>query len=433
MNCTEIKEKFVEYIEGLLTDEQRQIVESHLKDCPQCQAELNALKALGSRIVSDAKNKQSEDFETAVFNRILRQQNLKLKQADKINRRFEIWRIIMKSKITKLAVAAVIIIATGLGIYFNVSPLAPNVTFADAIKPIMNARTMIFDFIVGDEEKGPAIHDIVSGDKIRRTFSNMSTIMILDTNSAKILTLIPESKNAMYIDFNGPLSEGTKNFTKFMRQTISDLQEMPIQNLGEKNIEGLKAVGFQTKKENKEFAVWADPRTAEPKRIEMRFGPTLYIIKNIEFDVPVDESLVSMEVPAGYTLQKNDMSMSKLTEQDFIESLRIWAQYILDGNFPETISVADYLKTTPLLGNKFDQAGLSREEGTRLGMTFGKGMAFFQQMAPKGVENKYVGQGVKLGDADKPIFWYKPKGSQNYRVIYGNLSVEEVTPENLPK
>ena len=40
---------------------------------------------------------------------------------------------------------------------------------------------------------------------------------------------------------------------------------------------------------------------------------------------------------------------------------------------------------------------------------------------------------VKLGDADKAIFWYRPKGAEKYRVIYGDLSVKDVAPENLPK
>jgi hypothetical protein len=45
----------------------------------------------------------------------------------------------------------------------------------------------------------------------------------------------------------------------------------------------------------------------------------------------------------------------------------------------------------------------------------------------------YAGKGVKLGDAQTVIFWYQPKGSQTYRVIYGDLSVKDVAPNDLPK
>jgi hypothetical protein len=118
MNCTECKEKFVEYIEGLLPDNQKQEVEAHLKNCRQCQTELEQLNSLGKRLTSDSENKQSmdstgspqADFENAVFNRIVREQNKRLKQAAGINRQLNIWRIIMKSRITKFAAAAAVVL-----------------------------------------------------------------------------------------------------------------------------------------------------------------------------------------------------------------------------------------------------------------------------------------------------------------------------------
>jgi hypothetical protein len=45
---------------------------------------------------------------------------------------------------------------------------------------------------------------------------------------------------------------------------------------------------------------------------------------------------------------------------------------------------------------------------------------------------KYLGKGVKLGDKDRIVCWYRPKGSRAYRVIYGDLSVKDVAPGDLP-
>ena len=45
----------------------------------------------------------------------------------------------------------------------------------------------------------------------------------------------------------------------------------------------------------------------------------------------------------------------------------------------------------------------------------------------------YAGKGVKRDTADKPIFWYRPKGKQTYRVIYADLSVGDADdPPNVP-
>jgi outer membrane lipoprotein-sorting protein len=347
---------------------------------------------------------------------------------------YVLWEYIMKSRITKLAAAAVIIIVA----FFGISQFfGGSVTFAQVIQPILNARTVVFDFVVGREGTGQVMHDIVAGSRIRRTFSNMDTILIIDLDNAKMLTLDPKSKSAVYIDIKGTIQEGTKSILELVRNIVTNLKEypeLPVQELGQQEIDGRKAIGFfLANKPTVELTIWADPRTAHPIRIEMLLGQSLYILKNIEFDVPVEESLVSMEPPAGYILSDQEFDMTQFTEQDFIESLRLWAELLLNGMFPEKMSTEDLMNLTPRIGEKISQMNISNEEGTRLGMTFPRGMIFFQQLDPSGADWHYAGKGVKLGDADKAIFWYRPKGSENYRVIFGDLSAEDVAPENLPK
>jgi outer membrane lipoprotein-sorting protein len=140
MNCTETREKLVEYTENLLTDSQRREIEAHLKGCQNCRMELQQLNELSQRIKSVSQSESSLDFENAVFNRIICEQNKKLKQADGINRQLHIWRIIMKSKITKFAAAAVILVAAILSVsIFNQSvPAASAMTqvLQDAINAV---------------------------------------------------------------------------------------------------------------------------------------------------------------------------------------------------------------------------------------------------------------------------------------------------------
>lgn len=145
MNCTEIREIFVEYIEGLLSAEQKQKLESHLENCPQCKMELESLRTLNQRFFADAENSRQKNFESEVLNKILCEQNKKLKQAAGTNRRFEIVRKIMKNRITKFAVAAAIIIAASLGItFFNKStPVAyANQILAEAVKAVSDLTSV---------------------------------------------------------------------------------------------------------------------------------------------------------------------------------------------------------------------------------------------------------------------------------------------------
>jgi len=344
---------------------------------------------------------------------------------------YVLWEYIMRSKITQLAAAAVIIIAVLIG----VSPfLGGTVTFADVIQPILNARTVVFDFIVGDEETSPVMHEIVVGTRIRRTISNIPNMtQILDLESAKILALDTEAKTATYIDIKGQLQEMTRSYIGFVRKVLMELKDSPnVKELGEQEIDGQKAIGFSGRGPNEEVSIWADPKTAVPIRVELRLGQLIVILKNFKFDVPIKDSQVSMDVPEGYTLDETQIDFTKGTEEDFIESLRIWAEFLLDGKFPEAIGTENYMKQMPLIGEKLAQLGLSKDEAAKLGMTLPRGM-FFLQLLEIDDKYHYAGRGVKLGDAEKAIFWYRPKGSETYRVIYGDLSVKDVAPQDLPK
>ncbi len=139
MNCTECNEKLVEYLEGLLAEAQKQTIQEHLKECRQCRSELEELAGLGNRIASNSSRWHRADFENAVLNRIIREQNLKLKQADKMNRRLGIWRKIMGSKTTKIAAAAVI----AAGVIFSITILDKSVPVAFGIEQVVDAYNNI--------------------------------------------------------------------------------------------------------------------------------------------------------------------------------------------------------------------------------------------------------------------------------------------------
>jgi outer membrane lipoprotein-sorting protein len=334
----------------------------------------------------------------------------------------------MRSSITRIAVAAAVLIVAALGVHYM---MAPSVTFADVIKPILNARTMIFDFIVGDEETSPLINETFVGQRIRRTMSNMPNItQIIDLDDARILALDDKEKTAAYVDIKGPLQERTKSYVGAIRKIIAELQDN-YEELGEQEIDGQKAVGFVIRGPNEEVKIWADPKTALPIRMELSIGQLFVILKNFQFDVPIEDSLISMDVPEGYTLQETKFDLSGSTEQDFIEGLRVWAK-VMDGRFPEALSTENSMKQVPLLTEKIAQLNLSDDETTQMMMKYVRGMLFHQILETQGTGH-YAGQGVKLGDAGKAIFWYQPEGSETWRVIYGDLSVKDVAPENLPK
>jgi integrase len=61
-----------------------------------------------------------------------------------------------------------------------------------------------------------------------------------------------------------------------------------------------------------------------------------------------------------------------------------------------------------------------------------RGITFYMMLKPEN-DSHYVGGGVKLGTPDCPILWYKPTGADKYRVIYADLSVKDMMPDDVKK
>ena len=346
-------------------------------------------------------------------------------------------RILMNSRWGKFAVAAAVVIAVLLGLQFLGNPLGSNLTFAQVIQPILNASTATFDIIIGVEDPNtPVIHDMAMGSCIRRTLSNApEAVSIIDLQASRILVLDESKKEAVYINIKGLPSIG--NYLDHLKNTFVTLQESPhftTEDLGTQQIDGREAVGFRAKHPKIEIVLWADARTGLPIRIESKEGQLNVICKNMQFDVPMNEVLFSMEPPEGYKLQAQttELDLFGSTEADFVEGLRLMAQTYGDGQFPDGVAVDDLLKQAPAMRKKSEELHLSSEEETALGVKIQKWLLFTRSFQGEG-KWYYRGKGVKLGEADKAIFWYRPKGSKTYRVIYGDLRVEDAALENLPE
>ena len=157
------------------------------------------------------------------------------------------------------------------------------------------------------------------------------------------------------------------------------------------------------------------------------------VCNNLQFDVALDESRFSMEIPDGYVVQQaGGIDFKKSSESDFIETLRIWAEIIEDGHFPDSINLEDIVKIGPKFDQGLKRSNLTKQQETEIAMRWGQGLVFIRLFKGQG-QWYYAGKGVKLGDSDTPIFWYQPKDSETWRVFYGDLAVEDVSPEDLPE
>ena len=176
------------------------------------------------------------------------------------------------------------------------------------------------------------------------------------------------------------------------------------------------------------MTLWADPATQLPVRIESTSaGPpkSEVAMTNFEFNIELDRSLFSVEIPDGYTVVDVNVVLSPPSENELIAALRMCSE-VSNGEFPtgfDAYSMGKYGATY------IHKKGIDVEKGAtgeQLQETIKIARGFqFVLMLPKEADAHYARAGAKYGDAERAVLWFKPTGSDKYRVIFGDLSVRE--------
>ncbi len=341
-------------------------------------------------------------------------------------------RKIMKSPITRIAAAAVIIIAVLTGIhYFGVSIPGTSVVFADVVERLHNARTMTYTV-----NATTAIEIAFKEPGYMRTTMPGGFVTVIDWTQGKGISTLPTRKQFIEMEMsNLPHDPAQQQFNVI--EKLRTLPDRADEELGTSEIDGRVLQGFRVTKEDVINTVWIDPKTRDLVRVETEFinAPGMNVVlTDFQFDVELDDSLFSLTPPDGYTRVEVQADVSGVTEQDLIEYLRAWSSWTKDGTFPPTFNPMEIQKVAMEMEQqgKFGDGQTTEQQRKRDAMTMYRGIMFLTQL-PAESNWRYAGEDVKFGDADTAIFWYRPEGSETYRVIYGDLSVNDVAPENLPK
>lgn len=154
----EINEQLAGFVLGELSQEQTLAVEKHLAQCRQCRDESERLQALlecaGHISKTSADEAICESVKQTLFAAIENEEKKDQTAGSNTGPTF-IWRTIMKSKITRLAAAAVIIIAVLAGInYFGGSIDGAGVAWAELVERVEQSHNKYYaELLLAMEEK----------------------------------------------------------------------------------------------------------------------------------------------------------------------------------------------------------------------------------------------------------------------------------------
>ena len=237
-------------------------------------------------------------------------------------------------------------------------------------------------------------------------------VSIADFERGRMLSLMPNKKEAMIFELKGKMSEDKIRKSNFFGN-------LPL-HAGRLSPGGSKGTARRTGRERTRRAT----RLRFSHRVDRpganvvggrRHGPageaestqmgppkTEAVMSDFEFDKPLDQSLFSVEPPADYKSFTVPIDTAPPSEEDLIASLRNLTN-ALDGEFPSALDTPGIARTfAKLLKGKENSEAMMTE-----GVTIGRGLQF-AMLLPVDADAHYAGKGVKRDGPHRADFLVSP-------------------------
>jgi len=400
------------------------------------------------------------DSERKMFERSL-DKHLKSGQSKQV-----LWRIIMKSNITRFATAAVIIVACSTGIIFWKST-GSGIALADVLTKIEQVTAYGYQMSSKDTRQQTTTES-TSTLLISKEYGIKQTSKKVDPNNGDIQGydsyLLSQQNSIIYVDhkektyfpmkYDGVELDYYKEEYNDPQIIIKQILDCNHISLGQSIIDGVTAEGFQTtdltykggffgqddyfvgEYQQVDVKLWVDVKTFLPVRLEedivMKNGRRIdQICYDLKWNVIVNADDFEPNIPEDYRAPAGDIIIPAFNEENAIKGLKLWADAF--GKYPVNLetSIQEYRTLSVLDPNSYED--MSDEERTRKTsevIQMGAPSIFYELLVKESKEPAYYGETVGADDADKVLMRWKLDDGQ-YRVIFGDLSAKTVTAEEL--
>jgi len=373
--------------------------------------------------------------------------------------------ILMRNPIARIAAAAVVVIACGIGLSLW-KTTGSRIALADVLARVEKVKTYRYKWsvkITGEYADKPINYEVHATDLISEEHGRKSIREERDPNGGeswfqeeyylpqkktKIL-IRPKQKKYSRTEFEDmeDMFEGLQEDPR--TSWIKEILESKYESLGRSTVDSIEVEGFQKRWDEGTpgvYTIWVDVKTRLPVRSEednMGTGKmtTRIVMRDFQWDILVDAAEFEPAIPDDYTrLAGIPVKMPAATEENAIKGLKLYAD--LSANYPVTPNWSDNHEWSALEKSetpaakrfKEETKGLTKDEkADRLADTLmpmhGLGR-FCIRLIREGKDSKYYGKTVNPKDADKVLMRWKVSDNE-YRVIFGDLHAETVSREKL--
>ena len=379
-----------------------------------------------------------------------------------------VWRTIMKGRTSKLAAAAVIMLAAFLAL--NLFDKTSGIVWAEVVKRLEEIKSgtyritadikgmpltpedyvthIIQDVTLSYEQNAVRIDASVqapNGTKKSRLYllfeDRVLTSLMLDQKKYIEVTIGEEQMKKMSEENGDPATilkaMLERDYIQLGRQTIDGVPSWGIEvsdpKLGTKMGSFISGGMF----DETTVQLWVDEKSEFPIRLiatgSSKDGKTSMktIYDNFHWNTEIDPALLKPEIPDDFELLVQGQWETGREAEEIIEVLRLFAEFV-DGKYPptlKTMTVANAI--APALRRKFPPGSPepSKELVARLMKVDSVGL-MYTTLEKEGKEPAYYGDRVSAESPEAVLFRWKT-GDDTYRVVFGDLSTRDVTREEL--
>lgn len=283
-------------------------------------------------------------------------------------------------------------------------------------------------------------------------------IVVNDSNTGRTLTLDPRNHRATLSTrhFNSPQGPFASTSTTLKDESLEfvgkrQTQAGPVSVVrvhagnrrgamnsadywidpGSKQLVGLMVPGAD------EFDPEALPDRDNPAEEKPSSGTNLgSVLHNIVFDAKLEADLFSLEAPADYSVA--EQPTPAFSEAELVDWLEALARFN-DSRFPDDLGSKEFDRDRLNAVARKPKAEQVEAERRLIELNekfmlarVRPPVAFFIRNNTVPDSFRYLGRGVPLGSPNRLVCWYRLKSNGALRAIYGDLTVKDVQPEDLP-
>ncbi len=383
MNTHEqIKELLTDYALRELSEQKSSEVKQHLADCQECRTELKKLEAVlecaDSMRELSADQQVIESAKESLLEAVANEETKQTTPRPTIRLDF-IWSNIMKSRITKLA-AAVIIIAVLASLPF-LGGKDSGIVLAKVLEKVEETNAYMYTMemkITGKlmpTAQETKIRAVVSADYGMKWYLDM-----FDPNTGKtttqqiyvlpeqktVVTIMPETKQYIRMPFGDEMLVRMKQQNNDPREIIMQIMKCEYTRLGKAVIDGVEVEGFRTTDPefvgafggdttSIELTLWVDVENWLPFRSEMDIssGEQMQVTGatyDYRWNVPVQASDFKPFIPEDFKPFSTDgLKIPGMSEADAVEGLRLFAE--MTGRYPKKLNMMDVAQEIAAFNN----------------------------------------------------------------------------------